>query len=281
MVGEQPGRVGPVAGRLGVPDGVGHLAVPGEPSGGLPVQRRHLVGPPAAQFQPEQIREQVVVAEPRPLGVERHDERVRVLEVQQDPFRARPGGQQIRQLTVDAIKKTGAQQQVLDLAGLALQHLGEQVLRDGAVAAGELRDEPLRVGVTGQRECGQAQARGPPFGPLVQPRRAGLGQRDTRGLQQLACLALGEAQIRRADLGQLAGQAQLMQAQLEIAARGQDCVPVGGKVRQQAGELGEGVRRVQLVQIVDDHHDAAAQVAELAEHSVSQRPEIEVRCRSR
>jgi hypothetical protein len=41
----------------------------------------------------------------------------------------------------------------------------------------------------------------------VQQRRSGLGQRDTRGVQKLACLAFGEAQIRRADLGQLTGQA--------------------------------------------------------------------------
>ena len=97
-------------------------------------------------------------------------------------------------------------------ARLAFQHLGDQVLGDRAVAAGELRDEPLRVGVTGQGDRREPQARGPPFGPLVQQRRPGLGQRDARGVEQLAGFALGEAQVGRADLGQLAGQAQLMQA---------------------------------------------------------------------
>jgi hypothetical protein len=48
MVGEQPGRIGPVARRLGVPDGLDHQALPDEPSGGPPVQRRHLVGQPPA-----------------------------------------------------------------------------------------------------------------------------------------------------------------------------------------------------------------------------------------
>jgi hypothetical protein len=47
----------------------------------------------------------------------------------------------------------------------------------------------------------------------VQPGHAGLGQRDARGREQLAGLALGEPQVRRADLGQLPGQAQLMQVQ--------------------------------------------------------------------
>jgi hypothetical protein len=41
----------------------------------------------------------------------------------------------------------------------------------------------------------------------VQQRRSGAGQRDTGGVEQLARFALGKAQIRRADLGQLACQA--------------------------------------------------------------------------
>ena len=201
MVGEQPGRGGPVARLLGMPDGVGHLAMPDEPLGGLPVQRRHVFGPPPAQLQPEQIREQVVVAEPRALRVERYDERVRVFEFQQDPFRARAAGQQIGQFAIDTIEQAGAHQQVLDVGWLAFERFGEQVLGDRTVAAGEFRDEPLGVGVTSQREHREAQAGGPPFGPLVQQRCAGLGQHGTRGIEKLTRLALGKAQVGRADLG--------------------------------------------------------------------------------
>ena len=59
------------------------------------------------------------------------------------------------------------------------------ILGDGALAAGELRDEPLGIGVTGQGDHREAQARSPPLGPLVQQRRSGLGQRDSRGVEQL------------------------------------------------------------------------------------------------
>jgi hypothetical protein len=168
VVGEQPGRVGPVAGRLGMPDGVGHLALPEEPSGGLPVQGRHLFGQRPAQFQPEEVREQVVVAEPGPPGVQRDHERVRVLQVQQDPLRAGAASQQIGQLAVDPVHQAGAQQQVLSGGRLAVQQLGEQIRRDRTVAAGELRHEPLRIGVTGQRQHGQPQPRRPSLGPLMQ-----------------------------------------------------------------------------------------------------------------
>jgi hypothetical protein len=88
MVGEQPGRIMPVARRLGVPDGLDHVAMLREPPGGPPVQRRHFLGQRPAQLQPQKITEQLVEAEPGPLGVKRYHERVRVLQLQQDPFRA-------------------------------------------------------------------------------------------------------------------------------------------------------------------------------------------------
>ena len=102
---------------------------------------------------------------------------------------------------------------------------GEQAADHKADGAGEGRDRginaggpaPLRalgevgddngqgrrgdgVRVAGQGDRRQPQARGPPLGPLLQQRDPGLGQRDARGLQQLAGLLLGKAQVRRADL---------------------------------------------------------------------------------
>jgi hypothetical protein len=69
-----------------MPDGLDNLAMLGEPSSGAPMQCRHFFGPRPAQLQPQEIRQQVVVAKPRPLGAERHHKRVRVLQFQQDPL---------------------------------------------------------------------------------------------------------------------------------------------------------------------------------------------------
>ena len=44
MVGQQPGRLGPVARRLHVPDAVDNLAMLGKPCGGTPVQPRRFFG---------------------------------------------------------------------------------------------------------------------------------------------------------------------------------------------------------------------------------------------
>ena len=164
---------------------------------------------------------------------------------------------------------------------LAVQHFRDQVLGDGAVAAGELRDEPLGIRVASQGDRREPQARGPPLGPLVQQRGPGFGQRDTQGVEQLAGLMLGEAQVGRADLGQLAGQAQLMQPQPQIVTRGQQGVHVRRKVGQQPAELSECLRRIQLMEVIDDHRDAGAGIGELRQHPVNHCRCVEVRRRGR
>jgi hypothetical protein len=63
---------------------------------------------------------------------------------------------------------------------LALQHFRDQILGDRAVAAGELGDKALRVGVISQGDRREPQARGPSFRPLVQQYRSG-SDSDTRG----------------------------------------------------------------------------------------------------
>src|SRR6266550_5314387 len=70
-----------------------------------------------------------------------------------------------------------------------------------------------------------------------------------------------------------------MQAQREIATGGQHRMYAAGKVRQQPGELGERVRRGQLVEIVDDQDEAATLAGELRQHPVDHRPPVEVGCR--
>ncbi len=73
----------------------------------------------------------------------------------------------------------------------------------------------------------------------------------------------------------------MLQVQREIAARCQDRVRVGGKVGQQARELGEGLWRVQLVQIIDHQGDAVASIGELRQYPVDHRPPVEAGCRCR
>jgi hypothetical protein len=79
--------------------------------------------------------------------------------VQSGYVRGQPAAQQAGQLAVDPVQQAGAQEQILDAGRLAIQNLGQQVLRDRAVAAGELGDEPLRVEVAGQGDHREPQGR--------------------------------------------------------------------------------------------------------------------------
>ena len=93
MVREQPRRIEPVPGRERVSDALDGVPVVSEPLGCLAVEVRDLVGRPSAEFEAQEIRQQLVVAKPGALRVERHDERVGVLQFEQHLFRAQAARQ--------------------------------------------------------------------------------------------------------------------------------------------------------------------------------------------
>ena len=173
VIGEQPGRQGPVPGGLGVPDRLHRVPVHREPGGGGLVQRGDLLRSGATQLQLQQVGEQVVVAEPRPPRIQRHHERVRLLQVLQHPLPAAAPGQQVGQLPVDPVQDGGAQQQQPHRLALPVQHLGQQVLRHRPLGAGKLLSEPPRIRLPGQRQRCQPQPRRPPLSPLHQQRHLG------------------------------------------------------------------------------------------------------------
>ena len=195
-VDEQPGGVRPVPGGLGVPDGLGDLPVRRVPLGRGPVQRHDGVGLGAPQLEPQQVREEVVVAEPGPPGVERDDERVRRLQLVQDALRAGGADEDVGERAVHLLEDRGAEEQAAHVVGLPLQHLGQQVLGHGPLAAGELGDEPLGLRMPGEREGGQAQPGRPALGPGVEQRDTLVRQRDARRREELPRLVEREAQVR-------------------------------------------------------------------------------------
>ena len=70
MVGEHARGRGPRTRRLRMPDGVDDMTVVGVPRGGRIVQPADDVGLGVSQLQPEEVREQRVVVEPRACRVE-------------------------------------------------------------------------------------------------------------------------------------------------------------------------------------------------------------------
>ena len=176
MVCDQPGGIGPVAGRERVSHGLDDLPVVGEPPCGPAVEVGNLIGQRSAELQAQEIRQKLVVAKPGALSVERHDERVGVLQFQQHLLRARAACQQVGELTVHPVDERGSQQHALNLARLAFEHLGHQVFPDRPVGARELSHETLGIRVTAERDHRQAQAGRPTFRALVQRGHPGVGQ---------------------------------------------------------------------------------------------------------
>ena len=204
-----------------------------------------------------------MVAKPRVLGVERDDEGVGLLELEQGPLRPGGSSEDVGEGAVHPLQDRGPQQEPSRVLGLALEHLSKQVVGDRALAARELGDEPLGIRVADERERRQPESGRPPLGPRVEHGDRLVRGRDTRRGEQLARLVQREAQVGSPHLGQLAGEAQAMQPELRVAAGGQHDPEQRRSASEQELELGERLWGVQLVQIVDDEYNRLFQRAEL------------------
>ena len=209
-----------------------------------------------------------MVAERGSSGIERDDERVRVLELLQDPLRARAAGEEVGQRPAHLLQNGRAEQQLAHLRRPALEHLGHQVGRHRALAAGELAHEALGIGVLRKRERRQAQPGHPALGPFVQQRHGLVGERDAVHLQQPARLVEREAQVARADLGQPVGQAQAMQPQPRVLTCGQRNTERGRELAQEALEQDERVGRPELMEVVDDHDERLVERAQVGQQAL-------------
>ena len=120
-----------------VPDRVRDQAASGEPGAGALMQIRHLFGVLGEQTCVEHVGEQVVVAVPGALGVERDNEEVSPLEVRQRPRALGAAGDGVAQRAVEPVEDGGAEQEVANLRGLPGKNLVGQVVDDEPVATGE------------------------------------------------------------------------------------------------------------------------------------------------
>ena len=162
-----------------------------------------------------------MITEPRSCRIERGDEGVLLFELLEDRLRTGAGGERVGEGTADAVKDRRAQEQFAHLGRLALEHLGEEVAGDRPLASGELRDKALGVGARGERDGRQAQSGWPSLGAFVQRGDAGLREGYSARAKERAGLVEGEAQVRPAQLGELACEAEAVQPQCGVLARRQ------------------------------------------------------------
>ena len=93
----------------------------------------------------------------------------------------------------------------------------------------------------------------------MQPLEALVRQGDPGAGQELARLVERAAEIGRPQLRQLPGEAETMEAELRVMARGERDPEPMGPLGDEGLELGERLRRRQLVEVVDDEDDRGLQ----------------------
>ena len=186
------------------------------------MQIRHLFGVFGEQACVEHVGEQVVVAVPGALGVERADEEVLPLEVGQRPGTVGAAGDGVAQRAVKAVEDRGPEQEVTNLWGLPGQNFVGQVVDDEPVATGERRNEAsdlIAVGDAAQGEGGELEAGDPALRTVLQRFHVGGGELQPHDpVEELPRLSWGEAEFGGAQLTELRATAQPGQRQRRIGA---------------------------------------------------------------
>ena len=168
----------------------------------------------------------------------------------------------------------GVEQEPANVVGLAVEHLLDQVVQDEAVAAGERVDEaghPAGVpgaGAAAGRESGQLQPGGPSLGAVLEGgdvRRIEVEAHDV--VEERVRLVGGEAQVRGAQLEELAAGAQPGQGQRRVGARGDGEGDLRRQVVEQERHRLVDVRRVDDVVVVERQHGRPGELVEIVDQA--------------
>jgi hypothetical protein len=268
---DEVGGVLVVAAPDGVPDGIAELPVRGEPAAGRGVQRGDPVGIPRSQPSTQGVGEEVVVAVPPALVVERDDEQVLALKGLEHRLAVGPARQGVAETAGQRVEHGGLQQERPDLVRLAVQDLLDEVVQDEPMASGEGLDEPgdvSRAGVGPSRQRGQLQPGRPPFGAR---RERGYEWGIELDLHHLVEERLrfvgGEPQVGRPHLHELATRTQARQRERRVRASGhRDCDLRRQVVQQEGHRLVDG-GAVDDVVVVERHHRGTGEHVEIIDQA--------------
>ena len=168
-------------------------------------------------------------------------------------------GDRVAQRAVEPVQDGGVQQEVADLAGLALQHLLGQVVDDVAVVSREAGDEPA----ASSRPCiDRAASCSAAIHPSVRPSSAATSAAVSSQAHHLVevrrSLVRCESQVGSPDLDQLAACPQPGQRHRRVSATGDHEVQPRRQVVEQERHRVLDLARVDQVVVVEHQHDVVA-----------------------
>ena len=134
------------------------------------------VGPLIDETCSQHIGEEMVVAIPPPLIVERNQEEVAPIQRFQHRLAAGLAGNGITQGTAQPAQDGGLQQEGLDQAGLTLHDLLDEIVDHIAIVASETGNEAGDIVAPLHRQRGQLQCRNPSLGAPLEGSHVRCGQ---------------------------------------------------------------------------------------------------------
>ena len=196
MLLDQPRSPHGVVGSQGVPDRIVGQSVTFAPGCRRLVQPGYLAGTLLHEAGVQQVGEQLVVAPPAALFIQRDQEQVGLLYLLQQLLGAGLAGDLVTQGPRQPLQHRGLQQELPQRLGLPVQHLLGQVVQHVAVAARERRHKAARVGMIPQRQGSQLQPGRPSLGAALQRRHRRVRHLGPGGFpQKRGRLLRGETQV--------------------------------------------------------------------------------------
>ena len=237
------------------------------PRAGPAVQLGRLAGELVEEPGLQHVGEEVVVAVPPSLVVERHQEEVVAVERLQHRPAVGPARDGVGQRSGQPGQHGGPEEEVADLLGLPVHDLLDEVVDDVAVVPGEPVDEPGGVLPPLQGQGRELQGGDPSLGPPLEGADLAGGELEPHPVEVRRGLLLGEPQVGGTHLGQLAAGAQPRQRQRRVRPRRDDEAELGRQVVDQEGHRLVDRRRVDDVVVVEDEHDVLVGGGEVVEEA--------------
>jgi len=262
MLGDQATGLLPVSAGERVADCEHRLPLLGIPAGRATVQGRDLPRMGVAQVGAQQLREQWVIAIPAATYSGWLHRGAEALELHQRQRATLAPGERVRQLGAELVNQAGAQHELATLLWQAREHLGDQVVGDCSIGAGELGQKTPRLGVSPQRQRRQPHRGGPALGACPQRVDLRVGECQLQPLAQLGGLLAVERELGDTQLGERATGTQALGRQRRIGAARQHDAQLLGGVADKEVDRGGGRGAGELVDLVEHQHERRAQLCQ-------------------
>ncbi len=272
---DEVGGVLVVAARDRVPYGIGEQSVLGEPSAGRGVQLTDPVGMTRSQTGTQCVGEEVVVAIPPALVVERDHEQVLALEGLQHRLTVGTTGQGVAEPAGHLVEHGGVEQERAHLVRLPVQNLLDEVVEDEPMAARERLDEPSDIvgpvgsaGMGAGRQRGQLQPGRPPLGARLESgHECGLQPQPHHLVEEDLGFVGGEPEVRGPHLHELATRPQTRQRERWVGPGRHRQRDLRRQVVEQEGHRLVDGGPVDDVVVVERHHRRTGEDVEIVDQA--------------